>query len=95
MHAMRSLMARLRAQPVTALAGRAVESVADYLNGKGDLPPADVLTFCLTGGAKIMIRPSGTEPKIKLYLTAVAPTAAEADALLRQLAEAAEALVRT
>ena len=95
MHAMRSLMARLRAQPVTALAVRAVESVADYLNGKGDLPPADVLTFRLTGGAKIMIRPSGTEPKIKLYLTAVAPTAAEADALLRQLAEAAEALVRT
>lgn len=94
MHAMQTLMARLRAEPVTALAGRAVESVTDYLNGDDGLPSADVLAFRLADGAKVMIRPSGTEPKIKLYLTAVAPTASEADAQLFQLAEAAEALVQ-
>ena len=54
---------------------------------------ADVLEFQLEGGNKLMIRPSGTEPKIKAYLFAQAPTEAEADALLAALDAAARELL--
>ena len=54
---------------------------------------ADVLEFQLEGGNKLMVRPSGTEPKIKAYLVAQAPTEAEADALLAALDTAARELL--
>ena len=46
-------------------------SKLDYLSGINNLPKADVLEFNLEGGNQLIIRPSGTEPKIKVYLTAV------------------------
>ena len=81
MHTMQAIMASLRAAPPAEIAGLAVEKAVDYAAGDTGLPAADVLEFRLAGGAKLMIRPSGTEPKIKLYLSAVAPTAEEADAV--------------
>ncbi len=65
-------MARLRAAPPARLAGRAVVEVRDLLAGDGDLPPSDVLVLRLEG-ARVVVRPSGTEPKLKAYLEAVAP----------------------
>jgi phosphomannomutase len=64
------VMAGLRAQPPMKLAGQAVIGVADLTGGTSELPSADVLTYRLANG-RVVIRPSGTEPKIKAYLEVV------------------------
>lgn len=66
------VMASLRAQPPAELAGQAVTGIADLTGGTSELPSADVLTYRLAGG-RLVIRPSGTEPKIKAYLEVVEP----------------------
>ena len=63
----REAMTRFRGQPPRALAGHAVEAVVDLSRGEGGLPPSDVLVFKLAGGRRVIMRPSGTEPKLKNY----------------------------
>ncbi len=63
----RAAMTRFRAKPPTEIAGIAVEQVVDLSKGEGGLPPSDVLVFKLAGGRRIIMRPSGTEPKLKSY----------------------------
>ncbi len=91
MRTMQGIMAKLRAQAPAEIAGRKVVAVTDYQNGATGLPKADVLEYRLADGAKLMVRPSGTEPKIKVYLSAVGSSEAEADAVNEQLAAAATA----
>ncbi|MGH9064126.1 MAG: phospho-sugar mutase, partial [Acidimicrobiales bacterium] len=74
--AMAGAMAGLRASPPASIGDRSVTAVEDLSEGRGDLPPADVLTFRLDGGARVVVRPSGTEPKLKAYLEVVLPVAA-------------------
>ncbi len=86
-------MARLRQAPPTALGGRAVERLDDLERGDGGLPPTDGLRFTLARSGRVIVRPSGTEPKIKCYLEVVIPVAAdqprpEAVAAARALAAA-------
>jgi phosphomannomutase len=64
--------ARLRAAAPTFLGGAAVTSVTDLTGGTRDLPSADVLIYRLAG-ARVVVRPSGTEPKLKAYLEVVEP----------------------
>jgi phosphomannomutase len=64
-------MARLRSAPPTVLGGRAVELVQDMAAGVDGLPPTDGLRLRLAGGARAVVRPSGTEPKLKAYLEVV------------------------
>ena len=69
------VMRRIRAAPPADLGGVAVDTVTDFAaadNGTG-LPPSDVLRFALAGGSRVVIRPSGTEPKIKAYLEVTEP----------------------
>jgi phosphomannomutase len=66
------VMSRLRAAAPQELAGQPVTAVADLTGGTSDLPSADVLRYRLRG-ARVVIRPSGTEPKIKAYLEVVEP----------------------
>ena len=68
------VMARLRAASPGALAGLPVISVTDFTGGTRELPSADVLSYRLAG-ARVVIRPSGTEPRIKAYLEVVEPAA--------------------
>jgi phosphomannomutase len=68
-----AVMRQLRTSPPTALGGRAVEAVEDLANGGGGLPPTDGLRFFLDAGARVIVRPSGTEPKIKCYLEVIVP----------------------
>lgn len=49
--------------------GRKVEAVKDYISGIDGLPPSDVLKYSLSGGVSLVVRPSGTEPKLKVYLS--------------------------
>ena len=64
------IMGRLRADPPRRVAGRDVTATDDFASGVGHLPPSDILRFQLTGRARIIVRPSGTEPKLKVYLDA-------------------------
>ncbi len=66
-------MQRLRSTPPTELGGLAVERVDDLTEGSDDLPPTDGLRYSLAGGARVVVRPSGTEPKLKCYLEVVVP----------------------
>lgn len=82
METMRAVMAGLRAEPVTALAGSAVTAVKDYTQGVDGLPRSDVLSYATADGKKVLVRPSGTEPKVKVYLSAKAGTHEQARAWL-------------
>ncbi|MFC8920205.1 phospho-sugar mutase [Streptomyces sp. NPDC057116] len=97
-------MRRLRDQPPAALAGLTVTSAEDLTKGTDTLPPTDGLRYYLDGAfkARVIVRPSGTEPKLKCYLEVVVPVAhagelagarAKGDEILaaikRDLAEAA------
>ncbi|MBM6908149.1 phospho-sugar mutase [Collinsella intestinalis] len=84
---MAGIMKTLRASAPAAIAGSAVEAVVDYGEGVNGLPKANVIEFDLEGGNKAIVRPSGTEPKIKLYIFAKGADTAEADALLDAIEE--------
>ncbi|MER6060244.1 phospho-sugar mutase [Streptomyces sp. NPDC001792] len=67
-------MRRLREQPPTELAGLAITGAEDLTRGSEKLPPTDGLRYTLDG-ARVIVRPSGTEPKLKCYLEVVVPVA--------------------
>ena len=81
MAGMRRQMARLRTDSPRTLAGRPIGAALDYLPGRDGLPPSDVLVFQCERG-KAIVRPSGTEPKVKVYLSAPGRHAEEANAAL-------------
>ena len=69
---MERAMAALREAPPAELAGAEVTAVHDLAAGSGDLPPADVVVLEISGrGTRVIVRPSGTEPKMKIYGEAV------------------------
>ena len=105
MAAMDRLMASLRQSRPSELAGLRVVKVADYqesvqedvVSGARspiDLPKSNVLAFGLEGGAGLVIRPSGTEPKVKAYVTATGADPDAAEAMAERLREAAAALLK-
>ncbi|MER7898559.1 phospho-sugar mutase [Streptomyces sp. NPDC096046] len=71
-------MRRLREQPPTELAGLPVTGTDDLTRGTADLPPTDGLRYTLDG-ARVIVRPSGTEPKLKCYLEVVIPVGSHED----------------
>ncbi|MFI7012916.1 phospho-sugar mutase [Streptomyces sp. NPDC050164] len=71
-------MRRLREQPPTRLAGLPITRTDDLTRGTDTLPPTDGLRYTLDG-ARVIVRPSGTEPKLKCYLEVVVPVATHAD----------------
>jgi phosphomannomutase len=81
-----SIMASLRSTPPTTLGGLSVLSVTDYAGGVEGFPPSDILRYDLTGDARVIVRPSGTEPKVKVYIDTVAESPAEAQSLVDALA---------
>ncbi|WP_433251970.1 phospho-sugar mutase [Streptosporangium sp. CA-135522] len=88
-------MARLRADPPVELGGRKVESAEDLSEGSADstgLPPTDGLRYRLSGGARVVVRPSGTEPKLKCYLEVVAPVTGEVAEARERAAQDLDAL---
>ncbi|GAA4304326.1 phospho-sugar mutase [Actinomadura luteofluorescens] len=85
-------MARLRSGPPRELGGRRVESFDDLARPAGDLPPTDGLRFRLAGGSRVVVRPSGTEPKLKCYLEVVLPVDDDVAAVRARAASDLEAL---
>jgi phosphomannomutase len=87
-----AVMARLRERPPAEIGGIPVSEVDDLIEGFADLPPSDVLRFLLEDGSRVMIRPSGTEPKLKVYLDASSDEGSAAER--RATAEARLAALR-
>ena len=89
MDKMAGIMSGLRSNPPMEIGGYKVEKVTDYQNtAETGLPAANVLVYALDGGATVIVRPSGTEPKIKTYFTTLGKTLAEAEAQKEALAAA-------
>jgi phosphomannomutase len=87
MSAITRLLAGLRKSPPAEIAGRAVESIDDLAAPKDGLPPTDGLRIWLTGGVRIIVRPSGTEAKMKCYIEVITKSADESAVLLNELRE--------
>ena len=89
MDKMASIMNDLRQNPPKEIGGYAVVKVTDYKKPEETgLPAANVLIYGLEGGATVVVRPSGTEPKIKAYFTTLGKDLAEAEAQKAVLADA-------
>ena len=104
MKKMGELMESLRQTRPAEIGGKAVVGFADYRESFTedyatgakealDLPKSNVLTFRLEDGAQVIFRPSGTEPKMKAYITAIGATKEAADSLADTLSAAAKALL--
>ena len=98
MDKMAGILDGLRNNAPSEIAGYKVVAIADYetkvatdlLTGKTeaiDLPKSNVLSYTLEGGHCAIVRPSGTEPKIKIYITAIGATADEAEAVTEKISE--------
>lgn len=86
MSKMKEIMGKIRASGLKAIAGLNVVGFFDYAKGVGNLPKSDVVKFSLDGGASVIVRPSGTEPKLKVYYTAVKEDLEAAKKLQEKLA---------
>jgi len=94
MDKMAGIMSGLRSNPPAEIGGYKVVKVTDYQNtAETGLPAANVLDYALEGGASVIVRPSGTEPKIKTYFTTLGKTLAEAEAQKEKLAAAIEPIL--
>ena len=79
------LLAGIRKNPPTHIAGRAVLSIDDLAEPKDGLPPTDGLRLWIDGGIRMIVRPSGTEAKMKCYLEVISKDAESSQMLLDQL----------
>ena len=97
MKKMQEIMSNLRENPLKTINGHTVKTVYDYLKSEEkdvetgkitpiDLPKSNVLHFCL-GGDAVIVRPSGTEPKIKLYITSIGNSEQESIEIAEKMAE--------
>jgi phosphomannomutase len=75
-----STMAALRTAPPSVLAGSPVDSVRDLAEGLDGLPPTDGVVLLTADDTRVIVRPSGTEPKVKCYIEVVSPVAPDATA---------------
>jgi phosphomannomutase len=87
------IMDALRARHPESLGDVAVDHVDDLLDGVDDLPPGDVLRLWLTDGSRVIVRPSGTEPKLKLYLDVRGDSREDASQRIAALADGARSLL--
>lgn len=85
MSAITNVLTGLRANPPREIAGRAVESIDDLATPSDGLPPTDGLRIWLAGGIRIIVRPSGTEAKMKCYIEVVTATSDESQKLLDEI----------
>ena len=85
MGAITKLLAGLRSNPPQEIAGRSVESIDDLAAPTDGLPPTDGLRLWLSGGVRIIIRPSGTEAKLKCYIEVITPDQQSAERELNSL----------
>lgn len=92
MQKMAYIMAAFRAG-LASMGGLMVEACTDYSNGIDGLPKSDVLKYALEGGSSVVVRPSGTEPKLKTYISVIAADKAEAELQEQKMREDLEKVI--
>lgn len=83
---MQQIMKSLREEQPGEIAGRKILEIQDYQTGLNGLPKADVLKYIIEGNGSVVVRPSGTEPKLKLYFSVSADGKEQAAAVEQQYA---------
>lgn len=91
--AARELMETVRALGAGAFPGLPIREVRDYLETTGAMPSTDLIQFSLESGARAIVRPSGTEPKLKVYVDVIAGTQEDAETELRALRDSLESSI--
>ncbi|SFE68044.1 phospho-sugar mutase [Succiniclasticum ruminis] len=84
---MKEIMTDFQTAGITEFGGRKVETLLDYNTGIDGLPKENVLKFLLEGHGSVVVRPSGTEPKLKTYVTVSAPDKAAAEVIEKKIVE--------
>jgi len=84
---MKEIMKDFQTAGISSFGGRKVETLLDYNTGIDGLPKENVLKFLLEGHGSVVVRPSGTEPKLKTYITVSAPDKAAAEAIEKKIVE--------
>ena len=90
---MKTVMAKFRSG-IALFDGIPVLKIEDYINGIGGLPKSNVIKFFLENSASIVIRPSGTEPKLKIYVSVTADSEDEAETLTERIKLSAEKIIK-
>ena len=101
MKTMNGIMDKLRNDPPAEIAGVKVAGRSDYKESRSygdndgviDLPKSNVLEYRLEDGCKLIVRPSGTEPKIKIYLSGKGATRGDSEAVIQKMKDAVPALL--
>ncbi|MDE6836855.1 MAG: phospho-sugar mutase, partial [Acutalibacter sp.] len=101
MKTMNGIMEKLRNDPPAEIAGSKVVGRSDYqaslsygdVEGSIDLPKSNVLEYRMENGCKLIVRPSGTEPKIKIYLSGKGGSKAEAEEIIQTMKDQVPALL--
>ena len=88
-----NVMLALRTLPPTHIAGRSIASAEDLLQAAPGQPSGDVLRYRLVDGSRVIVRPSGTEPKLKVYIDARAESAESAREAVAELEAGVRALL--
>ena len=83
----------LRNTKIVGVGSRSIQGFEDFLEGVGSFQKEDILRYYLEDGSRVIIRPSGTEPKLKIYLDTQGDTRREAETALTELESALRALV--
>lgn len=84
---MKEIMKDFQTASISEFGGRKVETLLDYNTGIDGLPKENVLKFLLEGHGSVVVRPSGTEPKLKTYVTVSAPDKAAAEVIEKKIVE--------
>jgi phosphomannomutase len=90
------IMGEFRATPPHSIGGLTVDRIDDFADGFGEFPPGDILRIWLDDGSRVVVRPSGTEPKVKVYIDASSTvgTAAERQRAAQATVDRLEASIR-
>ena len=80
---------------MTTFASLSITRKEDYINGIGDLPKSNVIKLFLENSSSIVVRPSGTEPKLKIYVSVTADSESEAERITNEIKSFAEGIINS
>lgn len=93
MQEMANILERLRSCPPKTFANKSVIAITDYLLDETHLPKSNVLKYTLQDKCSVIVRPSGTEPKLKMYITSVGTSPEEAEEIANNLKDSCKQLI--